>query len=65
MGEFATASRLYAESIAALAAGTGKKVDFVELYNDAKRAKDQMESAASAFEEHIDSHGCWRSTSDE
>ena len=58
--EFATAARLYGESVVELASSISNG-DYARLCKKTQEAQDRSEAASVAFEEHVDLHRCFGS----
>ena len=57
--EFATAARLYAESVVRLVTSGVSHDDYVRLCERTEEAQNRSEAAFIAFEEHVDLHRCY------
>ena len=61
--DFATAARLYAQTVVELAVGGGvSQRQYMRLCKLTEDAQKRSELAFVAYEEHIDWHRCWADT---
>ena len=56
--EFAISARLYAETVVILTRGMTTGQEFEQLRKCIQEARERMEAARLAFEQHVTSHGC-------